>query len=158
MRLMSIFRTETTKIEAAVEAAIERVLKEHASATTDEITALGTIRKLRTERDNLTEDISDLKVRHKQEEREIEHKLGLARLRQEAEAELAEDKMDAREKQMTAMQSVAVGEAKVAAKEEAMAKADELLGAQVERMERLVDTLVKALPTAELVASIGGRD
>lgn len=154
MRLMRIFRSETTKIEDAVESAIGRVLKEHASATTDELAALGTIRKLRTERDKLTDSIAELELKHAQSDREIEHKLGLARIRQEAESDIAEQKLEAREEQMVAMQAVAVGEAKVAAKEEAMKKADELLGAQVERMERLVDTLVKALPTAELVSTV----
>ena len=154
--LLDFFKRETTKLEEAVESAIERVLREHANATTEEIAALGTIRQLRTQRDKLTDDIAELKLKQSQAEREIEHKLGLARLRQTAESDIAEAKLEAREKQMEALQEVAVGEAKIAAKEEAMKRADELLGEQVERMERLVDTLVEALPTASLVAEVSG--
>jgi hypothetical protein len=155
MALRDLFRRETTKIEKAVESAIERVLKEHANATTEEIAALGTIRKLRAERDRLTEDIAELNRKKREDEREIQHKLGLAKLRQEAEAELAEKKLGAREQQLEKEQAVAVKEARVAAKEEAMKRADELLGQQVERMEKLVDTLVAALPKAEMIANYG---
>ena len=113
--LRDFFIRETTKLEEAVESAIERVLREHANATTEEIAALGTIRQLRTQRDKLTDDIAELKLKQSQAEREIEHKLGLARLRQTAESEIAEAKLEAREKQMEALQEVAVGEAKIAA-------------------------------------------
>jgi len=154
--MFGLFR-EKSVTEVAVEDAVRRVLKEYSEATTEEIAALGTIRKLRNEKEKLTEQISDLKLENRQTEREINHKLGLAKLRQEAEAELADGRLDAREEQMDKMRDVAVGEAKIAAREEAMKKADELLGEQVKRMERMVDTLVKALPSAEMVIAIGGE-
>lgn len=155
--MFGIFK-HNTAIEGAVKEAIEKVLREHANATTEEIAALGTIRQLRSTKERLEEEIAELKRQKKEDEREITHKLGLARLRQEAEAELAEEKLEAREEQMEREQEVAVKEARVAAKEEAMKRADELLGQQVERMERLVDTLVSALPKAEMIARMGNGD
>ncbi len=153
--MLGLFRRETSRIEAAVQEAIERVLREHANATTEEIAALGTIRQLRAERDKLEDEIAELRLQAKQEAREIEHKVGLAKMRQEAEAEMAEERLEAREEQLEAQKDLAVGEARVAAREEAMKRADELLGQQVARMEKLVDTLVKGLPTAELMVSVG---
>lgn len=150
------WKRETSKIEKAVEVAIERVLREHANATTEEIAALGTIRQLRAQKERLENEIAELKLQHRQEEREIEHKVGLAKLRQEAEAEIAYEKLEAREEQLEAEKEVAVKEARVAAREEAMARAEELQGEHLARMEKMVGVLVAALPKAEMLVEMSG--
>jgi hypothetical protein len=152
--MLGLFKRETSKIEEVVRKAVAEVMEEQAKATAREIGSLSSIQRLRAEKEKLETEIAELKTQKKQDAREIEHKVGLAKIRQEAEAEIADKKLKARETELERTQKVAVQEAKVAAKEEAMKRADELLGQQVARMEKLVDTLVGALPKAEMMMTV----
>ena len=139
-----------SSLEGAVEEAVRSALRQYVSIATDEIGKLSKVSALSDEITKLRDQLADLKTQRKQEEREIEHKLGLHKLRTEAEKQMADQGYAALEARLKKDGEVTVREAKVVAREEAMKRADELLGEQVSRMERLVDMLVQALPTAAM--------
>ena len=119
-------------VEDRITAAIETVQGERASL-------------LETEIEDLEDQIDNLEAEKIRTSREIEHKLGLHRKQIEAERD-----------NLAKTHEVAVREAKVAAKEEAMKASMDLLGTHVERMERMTEIMVGALPKAEILAQIGG--
>lgn len=153
-RLFGTAEEAESQITDAVARVVERVLRENADLVDQELGALKTIRDLRREVEKQEAKLADLKAQQKEKQREIDHKLGLHKQRVDQERELAKEKLEAQAERLERDHSVSVREAKVAAREEAMKEANRLLSEQMERMEGMVDTLVGALPKAEIMANL----
>jgi hypothetical protein len=151
------WKIKRDEIAETVTRAVNEIMTEYLKTAQDELSAVVQIRGLRREITDLEKKLADLKEKQTREEREIEHKIGLHRLRQEEEERLAKERLAAREKQLKEEAKVLAREGKVEAREEAMKRADELLGEQVARMERLVETLVKMLPSAEIYTEVSKK-
>lgn len=153
-RLFGRTKRAEAQITEAVANVVEHVLRENANLVGEELGAIETIRDLRREVRLQEDKLNRIRIQQKEKEREIEHKLGLHKLRVEAERELAEDKINSTKARLERHHEVLVREAKVVAREEAMEEATRLMEGQMERMEKMVDTLVGALPKAEIMTKL----
>ncbi len=142
-------------LEQKIETAVRNVLTAEAGRFADTINALPKLTELQAKVQQAEERLAELKSEHVREERETMHKLGLQQKRQEAEAAMAEQRLKDREAQLVAMADVKAKQAAVDAKEEAMKAANELQAQHLDRLDKMVDTMVAALPTAEILATIG---
>lgn len=145
----------------AVETILDQKLRETVTSlgTLDALTAetarlSASVTALKREKQTLTADIDreriDMKDKAERDETEMKFKLGLERMRQEQDAELAKTDLQAQRLRIAADQKLAVETARLQAKTEAAEEAREQMADFQERQEKMIDSLLKALPTAEL--------
>lgn len=134
------------RFRQAVEDAIRKVQNEAASLVGD----LGKVADLKKKISDLEIDHAKKKEEWDRREREVEHKIGLERKRQEFEIEQAKRET-----------SIKVREENLAAdKERFKAEMDfqrERLSGEVDSLRKLVDQMLQRLPSAEIIANFGGK-
>ena len=133
--------------ERAVEDILSRQLKESISAIENVANLTQRVVRLTTEKDELETSIS-------RRELDMKHKLGLERLRQEGEATLATDKLDALREQIEGERDLAVQAARFEAKSEAADEAREAMEEFRTSQDELIGRLLKALPSAEFMVTV----
>lgn len=152
MGLTDLFRRRDSQLRVSVESAVQRGVSEAIRRFRGDLDKLTDLDRLREEKATLNEQIEKLKLERdrKQEEfdrreREIEHKVGLERLRQEQERELArrEASADAREENQK--------QAEKSFDERMKFFRDEL-----DDQKELLHKVLERLPSAEIFAEIGG--
>lgn len=134
---MGLFRTlfARSSLDHSVRTVLEDLLDDHAKRVREELGAIRTIEDLRVEKEHLTDRVRNLaketadaeEVRAR-EKREMEHRLGLR-----------VEELEVKERRLDEEKSVIVREAKVAAREEALAETREILKSQLDRLERVID-------------------
>lgn len=92
------------------------------------------------------------------EREEVEFQLGLEQRRSEQDQKFAGEELTVAREQLEAEKLVAVREAKVEAREEALTVGAALQTEALGRQEKLIETLTEALPKAELLAKVDTRD
>lgn len=150
-----------TQIELDIASSIERVME---GKLREAFAAIGSVEELASQKAKLTSELHRLQ-REKEtlsedmtrEKLTMEHKLGLERRRQEQDAGLAAAAIDAERVHLKSVMEIGIREAKVEAREEALKETRELMGEQIEGLTGLVDTLTKALPSAEIIAKVKGH-
>lgn len=140
------------EIRKAIEEAVGRVAKEHRRALRERLEGFQSVEALQAKILSLRENIETLKIEkaRKQEEydrreREVEHKVGLERKRQEFESEATkrEVRLEVREENLDADRKRF---------EEQMKFERERLEKQVDALNSLVEKLLVRLPSAEIFA------
>ena len=144
-----------SQIEVDVQNTVERVMNQKLNET---MTAFGTIDELTAQKAKLGDELYGMR-REKEtladdmarEELAVKHKLGLERMRQEQEAEMAAKELDAQRARISADRDLAVKSAKLEAKTEATEEARAMMNEFQDRQEKMIDSLLKALPSAEIL-------
>lgn len=158
---------------ADVARAIENVLDSKLSET---VTALNSVGALTEQKRKLTEQVhglglqvtqlqdeikrerEEMQAEIKRERLSVEHKLGLEKMRQEQDAKLAEAEVEAQRRRITTEMELAVREARLEAQAAATEEAREQMGAFLDRQERMIDTLLGAVPSAQFLQRTGVPD
>jgi hypothetical protein len=136
-------RQDNTDLREAVEASVERIVKQALADADSTLARLGDLTKLREEIETLKIEKGRKEEERSRREREVEHKVGLERKRQEMEVSLAKR------------------EAVLAAKEEALQAdrkrfEDQLqfhekrFTEEVGYLKEMIGSLAKKLPTATI--------
>lgn len=142
--------------EALIADIIREAMDESIAAVTRKYASLKTVDSLNAIKLKLQEEIETMKIekagmveQHQREKREIEHKVGLHKMRQVQEIELA--KREA---------TVKAEEGNLEQKEEAFTERMEFfkeqLDTQVDYLQDMMKDILKRLPSAEIIARIGG--
>ena len=92
------------------------------------------LHSLKREYNTLEEDIDREKL-------DMKHKLGLERMRQEQEAEMAEEKLDAQRSQMEDERDLVMAKARFEAKEEALSESREMMDDFQDRQEKMIEVI-----------------
>jgi len=136
--------------EVAIASAVERVLEDRLRETLLSFGRVDTLearlRELRREKETLEETITREKL-------DMKHKLGLERMRQQQEAEMALDKVEALRGMLDDEKDLAMATARFEAKEEALKESKEMMDGFQDRQEDMIKMLLKRLPSAELFAT-----
>jgi len=159
MGLFGIKRTEekfNTKLEATVTRTVADIVTR---ALSDTEAVLGKIRsafdleskiiKLKEEIEKLTIEKGRKDEERERKDREIEHKIGLERKRQEFEVEQARREVMVEVKEKNLKKDKERFEEQMTFHKEAMAE-------EVKGLRDLVQKLITALPSAEIIANING--
>jgi len=149
---MGIFtRIFGSQSEVAIARAVERVVEDKLRATIQTFATYdglkASLQILKLEKASLEETIAREKL-------DMKHKLGLERMRQEQEAEMAEERLDAQRSQMEDERDLVMAKARFEAKEEALSESREMMSEFQDRQEKMIESLLKALPSAEIFASV----
>lgn len=149
---MGIFtRIFGSQSEVAIARAVERVVEDKLKETIQSFSAVGRlesqVRNLMDEKANLTETIAREKL-------DMKHKLGLERMRQQSEAEMAQERLEVQREQIEDEKDLAMATARFEAKEEALAESRTMMDGFQDRQEAMIKMLLKRLPSAEIFASI----
>lgn len=134
------------QVERVVQQTADRILAD----VRKDVEAIGSVLQLRKELEQLKLEKERIEEGHTRKEREIEHKVGLHNIKVEQEIKLAKR------------------EAKIQAEEEHLAQKEETfdermeffkdqLDSQVDYLKGMMKDILKRLPSAEILASIGGR-
>ena len=138
--------------EGAIANAVERVLEDKLYDTIRTFTNLDTanerLRSINTQYKVLEETIAREKL-------DMKHKLGLERMRQEQEAEIAKERLEAQKDAIEAEKDLAVQAARFEAKAEALTETRETMKEFQETQKEMIESLLKALPSAEIFAKVG---
>lgn len=154
---MRLFKTRNDELEEIIEKVVRAVIEDttaHAGLVLENVKTIAELEKMKT---SLQKEVDRLKETTAAKNREIEHKLGLAKMRMDQEQELRESMHKHQQEHITAMGDVRINEARIAAREEALKRSDEILGEHLKLLERLVNQLVEALPKAKISARISER-
>lgn len=149
---MGIFtRVFGTQMEKDLATRAERIIERNIDATFNRFVDLDKARDqlhiLRNEKATLSEDIAREKL-------DLKHKLGLERMRQQQDAEIAKERLDALREAIGAEKDLAVKAARFEAKEEALTETRAQLVEFQDRQEKMIEHLLEALPTAELFKQV----
>jgi len=149
---MGIFtRIFGSQSEVAIARAVERVVEDKLRETIHSFSQVdslqGQLQELKRQRDTLFEDIEREKL-------DMKHKLGLERMRQEQEHEIANKRLDSLREQIEDEKELATKIARFEAKEEALVESREMMDSFQDRQEKMIESLLKALPSAEIFASV----
>ena len=109
----------------------------------------GQLWELKREKETLSEDIAREKL-------DLKHKLGLERMRQQQEAEIAKERLQAQREAIGAERDLAVQGARFEAKAEALEESRQMMDAFQDRQEKMIEHLLEALPSAELFKTVEG--
>jgi DNA repair exonuclease SbcCD ATPase subunit len=142
-------------VERIVESSVRRVITSELSGLRDRLSQFQEIGALTDERNRLAKQVEDLKLSRDREKetserttREIEHKLGLhkaqvefevVKARDEAKIEIEKTNLDTERKQF----------------EEHTKFIQKQMQDQVEHLRGIIDPLLAALPSADIIARIG---
>ncbi len=147
---------------ASLESVLDSLLDAKAREWKEELKGFRDLDTLRAEKralqdrvDGLTVEMDKARRTIDREREEIEFQLGLEKQRRDQEHEFATSKLDHTRLQLEAEKGVAIREAQVMARTEALKVAAEQQGAFLARQEKLIETLTDALPKAEILAKIG---
>lgn len=146
-----------SKIEVDVENAVAKVVERKLGETLD---AFRGVEKLTQERASLRDQLAGLKnekahiaeemererEKVKRERLDIDHKLGLDKMRIEQEADLSQRSLDAEREQMKAANEVAVQSAILKAQSEAAEEARNQMKELMDRQEEMIGKLLDAQP------------
>jgi len=142
-----------TQIEKDLAGAVERVVEDKLRATLQNFGRVDglqdTIRALQSQKISLSEDIAREKL-------DLKHKLGLERMRQQQEAEIAKERLQVQREAIGAERDLAVKAARFEAKEEALEESRQMMDAFQDRQEKMIEHLLEALPSAELFKTVEG--
>ncbi len=150
------WRAKREAIEDQVSAKVARIVEDQFGTIRDEIGNIGDVLALKRKKGELEEQIETLKLEHanfKEDQarqvRETEHKIGLVKRQHEQEVEFAkrEVALEVKEKTLDADRKRF---------EEQMKFEREQLEGQIGHLRDIIDPLLRALPSAEIIASIGG--
>lgn len=108
------------------------------------------LQQVKLAKDSLSEEIAREKL-------DMKHKLGLERMRQEQEAEMAQERLDAQREQIEDEKDLAMATARFEAKEEALKESKEMMDGFQDRQEEMIKMLLKRLPSAEIFANVGNK-
>jgi len=138
--------------EVAIASAVERVLEDKLRDTIRDFANVGNltevIHTLKQQRAMLADEIAREKL-------DLKHKLGLERMRQEQDAEIAKERLQAQREAIEGERDLAVQAARFEAKAEALEETQEQLSKFTDRQEKMIESLLGALPTAELFKTVG---
>ena len=112
-------------------------------------------RRLEDQVASLTEETATARREIERERKEIEFELGLEKQRRDQEHGFAKDKLTQAGARLEAEKAVAIREARVKAREEALEVVGEQNRAFLDKQAELIETLTDALPKAEILAKIG---
>lgn len=141
-----------------VTASVERLLDDRLSETVTAINSVGALTEerhrlleeitgLRAEIDNLNEELATERATIERDRLGVEHKLGLEKVRQQQDAELAQKELDAARAQINMERDLAIKEARLPAAVEALAME---IAAKLHVAQKLI------LPTAEFYRDVDG--
>ena len=155
-------RGSSKRFSDALESTLDSILDAKAKEWQSELQGLCDLDEVRAEKRRLedqvatlTQDMDTARREIERERKEIEFDLGLEKQRREQEHEFATTKLDQAEKRLEAEKAVAIREASVKAREEALQVVGEQNRAFLEKQAELIETLTDALPKAEILARIG---
>jgi len=141
-----------TQIEKELAQRAEQIIERNITNTFNRFVELDKARDqlhiLRNEKATLAEDIAREKL-------DLKHKIGLERMRQKQEAEIAQERLDTQRKAIGAEKDLAVKAARFEAKEEALKETRVQMNEFQDRQEKMIEHLLEALPTAELFKTVG---
>lgn len=142
----------------AVEQIIDTKLRESVTAlmTVDELVERRTELELEVHR--LGEEKADLQSSIERERLDIQHKLGLEKMRQQQDAEIAQERLTALREDVEREKEIAIREARLVAKEEAIGEARQQMREFLDRQESMIGQLLQAVPKAEIFHRQGGPD
>ena len=150
--MMGIFtRWFGSQSEVAIARAVERVVEDKLRAT---LTSFSNVEGLRNLVDDLKRQKATLSEDIAREKLDMKHKLGLERMRQEQEAEMAQEKLKAERDRLGDERDLVMSKARFEAKEEALKESREMMDAFQDRQEEMIKMLLKRLPSAEIFASV----
>ena len=112
-------------------------------------------RRLEDQVASLTEDMDSARRDIHRERKEMEFDLGLEKQRRDQEQEFAEQRLTEAEARLGAEKDVAIREASVQAREEALTDGSAQSKLFLDKQAELIETLTDALPKAEILARIG---
>ncbi len=162
---MHIFtRFFRSKIEVDVENAVARVVEkkleevigafenvdvltaERSDADARRLDLESQIAGLERDAATLQEDMAVERAQGVRDKLDVDHKLGLDKIRIEADGERAQKDLAAERRQMQAEQKVAVQSAELAAKKEAAEEARDQMRSLMDRQEKMIEKLLEAQP------------
>jgi len=131
------------------EASVNRTIRETFARFADVEGMNDQLQVLKQQKATLSEDIAREKL-------ELRHKLGLERMRQAQEAEIASERLEAQKEAIETERDLAIQAARFEAKKEAMEETREAMKEFQDRQETMIQSLLEALPTAEIFKKIEG--
>ncbi len=136
---------------SAVEEVVDRKLRETVSVLNSVDGLVQEKMVLESELDQLRRDSANLSSDIARERTDVSFKLGLEKLRQQQDAQIAQQQLQHQRDQIEAEKAVAIREARLAAKEEATEEARQQMRAFQDRQERMIGQLLEALPSAKII-------
>ncbi len=136
--------------EVAIAGAVERVLD---AKLRDTIKTFTDLDAAKTQLSVIEERYTLMEIEIAREKLDLKHKLGLERQRQEQEAEIAKERLESQREAIEAEKDLAVQSARFEAKAEALEETRASVTKMMDRQESMIESLLGALPTAELFVS-----
>lgn len=155
-------RGSSKRFSDALESTLDSILDAKAQEWQSELQGFRDLDAVRAEKRRLedqvatlTQDMDTARREIAREREEIEFELGLEKQRRDQEHEFATGRLSQATVRLEAEKAVAIREASVQAREEALEVVGEQNKAFLEKQAELIETLTDALPKAEILAKIG---
>jgi len=154
---MLVFGIRKSDFAERITQATENIVRELVSSINSDLKELETYAKVRAEVTRLRKELEVAKIEKDRQdetfarkEREIEHKVGLEKKRQEQELDLVKKEvaLEAREKGVVEREK---------AFEDRMKFMQERFEAEVKYQRELLERMMKRLPSAEIIATLGSK-
>ncbi len=149
------------RFSKGLEDALDSMLDRRVAEWRDDLRAFRDVDKLRAQRNDLQDQVDVLSKKMavarddiERERQEIEFDLGLEKRRQAQDHDFAQEELGGQRKSLEAEKDLAVRSARIEAREEALKVAAEQNTEFLDRQEKMIETLVAALPKAEILAKL----